>query len=176
MRRLNVCLAVGILPVMVACASSGPVTLSESVGPQPLNAQTETSAKGGVLKVYSLAGNYNAEGVNYHPHTDYVIQAGDGTARKLVRNAEQPHEEEPVALQLPAGSYVVEALADGYVRTRVPVVIASGRMTAVYLEAGDRPGMAKAATDSWVRTPEGLPVGWRAETSTAAVPPAVSPR
>jgi len=144
MNRLTVCLVISIVPLLVSCASARRVTVLEPVGPAPL--ATSVAAKGteGSLKVYSLRGIYNDEGVNYHPHTDYTIYSGDGERVKEVKNKIYPYSEEPASVNLPAGRYTVEALAKGYARVRVPVIVEAGRATSVDLESPKRPEIAKA--------------------------------
>lgn len=94
--------------------------------------------------MFSLRGVFNAEGVNYHPHTDYTLYSADGERLKEIKNKVYPYDEEPASVTLPAGKYTVEALAKGYARVRVPVIIEAGRLTSVDLESDKRPEIAEA--------------------------------
>src|SRR5438093_7903051 len=144
MNRLTVSLLAGIVPLLVSCASSRKVAVLDPVGPAPLATSTASAATDGTLKVFSLRGIFNDEGVNYHPHTDYAIYAGDGKRVKQVQNKIYAYDEEPASVSLPAGSYTVEALAKGYAHVQVPVIIEAGRLTSVDLESDKRPVIAKA--------------------------------
>ena len=153
-------LSILLSPLLVSCASTGgKLTELETVGPTPLRVTESPAAKEGLLKVYSLRGIYNAKGVLYHPHTAYTIYSSDNKRLKEVKNARSPHDEEPVSVSLPAGNYVVVALAEGYLRVRVPVVIEPGQLTTLHLEMGNRPPEEEAS--NWVLLPNGKAVGWR---------------
>jgi len=129
---------------LVSCASARKVAALEPVGPAPLATSVAAKRTERSLKVYSLRGIYNDEGVNYHPHTDYTIYSGDGERVKEVKNKIYPYSEEPASVSLAAGRYTVEALAKGYERVRVPVIVEAGRATSVDLESRKRPEIAKA--------------------------------
>lgn len=166
MKRFYGYIVIVAVQLLGACASSRQVTILDPIGPAPrINAATQDTA--GFLKVYSLAGIYNDQGVNYHPHTDYTIYARDGVRVKKVKNAAFPYDEEPTTVSLPAGTYTVEALAEGYAVVRLPVAIETGRLTTVYLEPSNRPAIARADIDAWVRSPTGKAVGWRATVATS---------
>jgi hypothetical protein len=105
MNKSNVILALGLVPMLVACASTGQVTVLEPVGPTPLRATAPKPESDGTLKVYSLRGIQTAEGVNYHPHTDYTL-VSSANQRKEIHNAGHQYGEEPVAVFLPAGAYL----------------------------------------------------------------------
>ena len=170
MNKSNALLALGLVPILVACASTGQVTVLEPVGPTPLRATAPKPESDGTLKVYSLRGIQTAEGVNYHPHTDYTLVSG-ANQRKGIHNAAHQYDEDPVAVFLPAGAYAVEALAQGYRHVRVPVVIEAGRLTAVYLESSKRPQVTQSDSQDWVRLPGGTTVGWRANLAAATTSP-----
>ena len=144
MSRLTVVFLVGVVPLLVSCASSRKVAVLEPVGPAPLAKSTASAATDGTLQVFSLRGVFNAEGVNYHPHTDYTIYTSNGQRLKEIKNKVYPYDEEPAPVSLPAGNYTVEALAKGYARVRVPVIVEAGRVTSVDLESNKRPEIAKA--------------------------------
>ena len=144
MKRFNVCLLLSVVPLLCSCASTRQVTTLDPVGPVQVAADPVKPATDGTLKVYSLRGIYNDEGVNYHPHSDYAIYSPDGKRVKEVRNKRYAYDEEPVAVKLPAGNYTVEALAKGYKRVKVPVIIESGQLTAVRLESVKTSAVAKA--------------------------------
>src|ERR1043166_6250391 len=143
MSRLTVSLVVSLVPLLVSCASARKVAVLEPVGPTPLATSVAGQETEGYLKVYSLRGIYSDEGVNYHPHTDYTIYSGDGKRLKEVKNRIYPYSEEPASVGLAAGNYTVEALANGYARVRVPVIVEAGRVTNVQLESIKRPQIAK---------------------------------
>jgi hypothetical protein len=159
MRSSTLYLCLGLSPLLASCASTSKLTELDTVGPAPLRMSGAAAPSEGSLKVYSLRGSYNAEGVYYHPHTAYTIYSSDNTRLKEVRNARFPHDEEPVAVGLPAGNYVVVALADGYLRVRVPVVIESGQLTTLHLDSSSRASADEGS--EWVRLPNGQAVGWR---------------
>lgn len=163
MKRIAFYLCIVVAPALVSCASTRPVATLEPVGPAPAGVRGTEPAEKGILKVYSLKGVYNDEGVHYHPHTAYTVYSSDQPRPKQVQNARAPYDEEPVSLKLPPGRYEIEALAEGYVRVRVPVIIEAGRLTTLHLEASQRPALAQREAADWVRLPSGGVVGHRAE-------------
>src|ERR1043166_6964723 len=100
MKHLYAYFAMGIAPLLFACASSRQMTVLEPVGPAPLRASTDDPSMVGTLKVYSLKGTYNDQGAIYYPHTDYTIFASNGTRVKQVKNALYPYDQEPVSVNL----------------------------------------------------------------------------
>lgn len=161
-------LCILISPLLVSCASTSRFTELETVGPAPLRASAAPAATDGLLKVYSLRGIYNDEGVLYHPHTAYTIYSSDNTRLKEVKNARYAHDEEPIAVNLPAGRYVVVALAENYLRVRVPVLIEAGQLTTLHLELSNRP--PDEDSSDWVRLPNGKAVGWRVNLVASGTP------
>src|SRR5262245_15059394 len=123
MRRSTFPVCILIAPLLVSCAATRQMAVLETVGPGPLQVNGTGPRTDGFLKVYSLRGLYNDEGIHYHPHTSYTVYSSDNRRLKEVKNALFPHDEEPVSVTLPVGTYAVEALAEGYKRVRVPVVI-----------------------------------------------------
>ncbi len=168
MRSSNFWLCLFLAPLLVSCAATRKVTVLEAVGPAPLRANGMDPVTEGALEVYSLKGIYNDQGVHYHPHTDYTIYSSGNQRLKEVKNALFPQDEQPVAVKLATGSYLVEALADGYERVRIPVVIEAGRLTTLYLESSKRPLIGKS-TD-WVRLSGGNVVGWRVNLAALRAP------
>lgn len=72
--------------------------------------------------------------VKYYPHTEYSLYSTAGRLVQNVRNHISSQDENAECLSLPPGSYVVFAESETEGRVRVPVRIATGRLTEVNLE------------------------------------------
>src|SRR5437763_9718838 len=98
MNRFNLYLITSIVPLLVSCAATRQATVLDRIGPGPVAADAAKAEREGTLRVYSLRGNYDAEGVNYHPHTAYTVYSSDGQRLKEVKNTIYPYDEEPMAV------------------------------------------------------------------------------
>jgi hypothetical protein len=164
MRKAYTLLAIGLMPLLVSCASSPPV-VTDPVGPAPLS-KDEATPKG-YLKVFSAAEDHNDGDVHYYPHTAYKIYDQDGKLYKRVANAIGIHDEDPSLVRLPVGTYTVEADAEWSGMVKVPVVIEPGRLTSVNLEYDWKRTKSPGNDSDWVRLPNGQIVGYRARTASA---------
>jgi hypothetical protein len=70
----------------------------------------------------------------YFPHLSYFLESENGWPLRCVANHGTRVDEIPQVVQLPAGRYTLVAEADGLGKVRVPVEIASGRLTRVVLQ------------------------------------------
>ena len=166
-RRFLAWLVVGMIPVLVSCATSrDPLTLGP-VGPE--TSKRVEAVPTGYLKVYSATEDHDDGDLHYFPHTSYTVYSEDGKIVKKVANAIGVHDEDPALSQLPAGTYTVLAESEDYGTVKVKVVIEPGKLTTVNLEYNKQPpsGPSKGNNDL-VRLPNGSIVGWRAEGSTQA--------
>jgi hypothetical protein len=159
--------ALGLLAASAAaligtgCAHTQTVVLRQ-VGPAPITQQKEenmASANQGSLVVYSAWQKTGTDDPEHDHHSSYDILKGDAVLRH-VRNYFNPMLEEPIEVPLPAGNYQVRARAQGYGYVSVPVVIAAGRTTKVYLDGSGREELAQAPVAEQVRLPDGRVVGW----------------
>jgi hypothetical protein len=169
---------------LAGCASAPNVAVIEPVGPAPSEA---TSAQGdGSLVVLSARApahvDINAEtwawnndfGKNEFmyqaAHSGYTVYDRNGQVVKRVSNARDPNDDTPSLVNLPQGSYRVEAEAincDGRpVSVILPVVVKAGQTTMVHLEGDWNPAGAKDA--EFARLPCGRIIGWRASAAEVA--------
>ncbi len=154
------------LVVFSGCAAHPPVALP-AIG--PTGAATLAPAEGeetvmtGILVVYSeeLPVSKHRSAPAF-PHTGYVIFHANGQILQKVDNHNATVENEPEEVPLKAGLYQVRARAANAGTVVVPVVIAPGRRTEVYLDAeGMPPDQARALQDP-VKLADGRVVGARA--------------
>lgn len=125
-----------LLLALTAGCSSAPTAdiVLAPVGPLP---EAATPADAGILVVYSayIPNEFGSNTPNYRRyHSAYQIFRPDGQLVRTVGNQSGPTSEEPTAVSLPPGQYRVEAMANGYGRVTVPVIVASGRPTIVHLD------------------------------------------
>lgn len=143
--RLIQCAALACLLGAAGCATNpAPVVTLNAVGPKPGRVQPPGPMQGW-LEVYTATTEYNNGGLMYYPHTAYSIQKEHGVFYKRVENRENPVDEKPQLVALPAGTYHVLARSDREGMVRVPVIIKEGRTTVVNLES-DRAGGAESRT------------------------------
>jgi hypothetical protein len=96
-----------------------------------------------------------------YPHTGYVIRRANGQLVAQVDNHTASAESQPEEVALPAGLYEVQARAAKVGTVVVPVIIAPGGRTEVYLDASGMPAaQARALTDP-VTLSDGRVVGAR---------------
>ena len=98
----------------------------------------------------------------WYQHTDYSIYDLRGTLLKRVDNTLGHYEQAPCRVPLTAGRYRVKAEAEDYLQVEVPVTIEPGRTTRVHLDNNWKLPVATPKSEV-VSTPNGNPVGWRAE-------------
>ncbi|HVM60961.1 MAG TPA: hypothetical protein VMV72_08845 [Verrucomicrobiae bacterium] len=166
MKRLLILWWLAGATLAMSCAlTTKPVVLG-TVGPDPSAPASATAT--GFLKVYSAVKCYPYDRQFYYGHTDYGVYDTKGTRVRSVRNAASYHDLAPALVSLPAGRYDVVAWADGYELVKVPVVIRTGQLTEVNLEADRKPDVTATTEDSVVRMDDGRIVGWSA---TGAVAP-----
>ena len=102
----------------------------------------------------------------FYPHTGYVILRANGQVLQKVDNHNASVENMPEEVTLKAGLYQVRARAANAGTVLVPVVIAPGRRTDVYLDAEGMPSQQAQGLHDPVRLGDGRVVGARAvETS-----------
>lgn len=150
--------------LFAGCASHKTLIVSSPVGPNP---QTQPSSGApGTLVVYSARDPKSdiLELPYLCPHSDYAIYSSSGSLVQKVHNSTDAVIERPANVPLPEGSYRVEARVKSGQKVIIPVVIQSGRVTAVHLEPGTSVQNDVALVQSNpVRLPTGEIVGWRAD-------------
>jgi len=169
----------------VGCASTPMGTRLDPVGPDPRQAVQGTAT--GFVQVYSAwqPAPLNTELEDYvaktqfspedgslkndflytEAHDPYCIYSLDNRLLKQVVNARGLNDSHPARVELPAGSYLVEADTleyDNFLHpVLIPVQIKPGLVTEVHLDGG---GSFAAAKHSEIVTfPNGAVVGWHAQ-------------
>lgn len=142
--------------VLVGCATTQPVVAA--VGPAGPAADRGSTGK---LVVYSATAVYTAEQSRYALHTSYILYDSRGRQLRKVENRAGLFAADPITLTLAVGRYRVKALAVCAGSVIVPVVVAAGRTTTVYLDDTPVPQALQASTNE-VKLPDGQVVGWRA--------------
>ncbi|HEX3839006.1 MAG TPA: hypothetical protein VHW25_18770 [Steroidobacteraceae bacterium] len=145
------------LTTLSGCALSAPVLVG-AVGPAGPVTSHEPQGK---LVVYSATTVYTTEQSRYALHTSYTLYDDKGVQLQTVKNRAGLFAAQPVTLTLAAGHYRVRALTSTSGPVVVPVVVAPGRTTTVYLDDTRIPTDLQASTDE-VKLPDGRVVGWRA--------------
>lgn len=160
MKNVYRILGAGLISVLVGCSSTKPVALAP-VGPGPDSGGSMAST--GDLQVFSRESG-RAEGLNptWHQHSDYYIYDRDGKLVKYVKNSTGYYARGPLPVSLTPGQYLVKAKARDYTWVEVPVIIERGRTTSVHLDDNWKFPATTSASEL-VSTPNGNPVGWRAE-------------
>lgn len=156
--------ALAIMLALSGCASwdSKPPLVLDSVGPRV--PERIIPKREGMLVVYSDWSVFNLGGdVDTRHHDDYKILRADGSLHQKVRNAQYVSFEDPKAVSLPSGDYIVDAFASRYGRVQIPVRIEPFRTTTVCLtgELDDRLKKLSVIADALVTLPDGRIVGWR---------------
>jgi hypothetical protein len=154
----NTILSVAIAVLVASCASAPPTIVHETVGPGLAAVNQEHN---GVLTVYSAtAWTTDGDGPSLLSHTNYQVDAADGTLFQQVSNGDQ----EPTRVILPKGTYTIVAQSDTSGEVSVPVAIEAGKITIVHLETEqdwkEASGGIRGA--DLVRLPNGQPIGFRA--------------
>ena len=153
------CLIMACSILVSGCAfDTQPVALAP-VGPHPM---PEDAGPGkGSLLVYSAWGALDNR--YYRSHSDYKIFATDGKLVRRVFNTICFDDYDPVEIQLPAGEYRILAMSQSAGRVLVPVRIAAGLTTSVYLDGYDYLRSSSIGSNHVVKLPDGQVVGWAAE-------------
>jgi len=159
MKWRNAVVGVTVMLAATGCSTTHHLAVTQPVGPDKLKV-----ARTGTLEVYTATEEY-ADGDNSYsyPHTDYLVYNGRGQKVECVHNHLGIMDETPALTELPPGSYMVVAEAEGYGRVRVPVVIEPNRKTVVHLERGWKAPENTQASDL-VHMLDGQAIGWRSET------------
>lgn len=146
-----------ILAGLLAGCASKPVAIAP-VGPEHVTHVAHVGA--GRLRVFT-ATETHAIGDNtyYYPHTAYHIYDTSGRSVKWVQNHIGSMDETPELVSLPEGRYTVVAQSESYGRVTVPIVIADGHTTVLYLDRSWKES-AENANQEIVRLPDGEPIGW----------------
>jgi hypothetical protein len=143
--------------VLVGCATH-PVTLA-AVGPNP-NGLTSGAATGQLEVLSQLQGESEGDNPPWYQHSDYFIYNERGNSEvERVDNSIGRYGEAPRIVNLPAGKYVVKALASNYRWVKVPVAVEPGRTTRVHLDSNWNAPGGTPITEI-VSIPGGYPVGW----------------
>lgn len=138
-----------------ACAHLPGETLAVAIGPAP------PPAPSGLLRVRTPTALTEDQDTLYYPHRDFRILSTGGEVLKRVRNADDPWDETPALVRLPAGSYWIESPTRHGGSATIPVVIEPGRTTEVYLDGSFRArGLPPGA---YATLPDGEIVGWAAQ-------------
>ncbi len=156
-------LAIGTL--LSGCASERDKLVLDSVGPRFPKISAENLQKGTlvVYSAYDVGANWDARDPRRPVYSDYKIFSLDGNLLRAVHNDSGTILQDAVPVELPAGKYRVVASANGYGRVTIPVVIESRQTTVLHLEGGGAwSNEAQFNQTNAVRLPDGLIVGWRA--------------
>lgn len=147
------------------CASERNTVALDAVGPAQLSKPVPPTADQGTLIVYSAANPYPDFGARdpyRQVYSNYEIYSTDERLLKKIHNNDNTMLQRPVGVGMPAGTYTVQARANGYGLVSVPVMIQAGQSTVVHLEGGANFGNRPASDTNMVRLPDGRIVGWRA--------------
>lgn len=148
--------AVGAMLTLPCCLPIRQPIVTEPVGPEPA---AKPTGPVGFLKVYSETDATGADDIMYASHSGYTIYASDGQVFRNVRGSAGA----PLLVNLPEGTYRVQARAAFYGTVVVPVVIKEGRTTSIYLEGDWKPDLEGFEQADLVRLPNGTMIGWRSK-------------
>jgi hypothetical protein len=149
---------------LAGCTTGKQGVALDTVGPSLFQPALSYSING-TLVVFS-AYDSNPSFINRNSrspvYSDYNILTKNGRPLERVHNNTGTLLQDPVAVELPSGKYQVIALANGYGRVTIPVVVEAGRTTMIHLEGGGFwPDESLFNETNAVRLPDGLVVGWR---------------
>ena len=159
---LSVMITVGAF--LAGCAGMRSDLVLDTAGPIP--GQTASANSGpGTLVVYSaykVNADFNAANPNRPEYSDYRILNADGKSFKWVHNAANDFLQGPVAVELPAGKYLVLARSNGYGVVTIPVIIVSKQDTILHLDGNDSwLNESEFNQTNTVLLPDGESVGWK---------------
>ncbi len=149
---------------VVASAGGAPPAI-DVVGPAHPERRLSLPPGSGTLRVYSDTYKIAAArggSVASFPHTGFVLLSQDGRVLNHVENNNGTGAESPVPVVLAPGRYAARARSTHYGELLIPVEIAAGKATLVYLTSAGMPATAAAGADALVRLPNGHVVGVRA--------------
>ncbi len=161
--RIPTFLASLTLVLLLASCAWQPIRLA-SVGPPPVAARQIGSQVGkGQLQVFTETEEYEyGKDVPYFPHSDYHIYTLDGKHLKRIWNSQNHEDEAPAVVDLPAGTYLINAQAEFCGEVLIPVVIKPHTLTPVILQPGWKP-RAGIDPSKLVKSPAGYYIGWKAD-------------
>jgi len=179
MRYVSPMIVSAAVVCLVGCASSAPLTVSDPVGPAPVERGKAPGSSS--LQVYSARvrapidpykeeflwnNDFGKNDFLYEAaHSDYTIYTQDGKLLKDVRNARDSNDNQPAVVPLPPGNYEFKAETRGLGVVTVPVVVEAGKLTMVNLQRGRNPVVESVDKAHAVLLDGYLIVGWQAETS-----------
>ena len=150
------------------CASQPRIAIDQPVGPSRPHFNSQKGE--GALVVYSAPEITDPAQAYFPTHSPYAIYALDGKLLEKVDNRTGSFDQEPVAVQLPAGEYRVRARARNLGQVQLPVVIEENRTTVVHLDGRMRWDPALRVGEKPVRLPDGQIVGESAQNTASTVP------
>ena len=156
-------IAAGVLLSGCVSGKNGPVL--DPVGPAMPRSSTPGSSDGTlvVYSAYDVHASFIHRDSRSPVYSDYKILTSDGRLLQRVHNDPETLLPDPVAVELPPGKYQVVALANGYARVTVPVMVETRRTTILHLEGGGFwPDPAAFNRTNAVRLPDGVIIGWKA--------------
>ncbi len=149
----------------ILCAAGGAIAAPpavEVVGPAQPERKIALPPGSGALRVYSATYKITAarggSAVEF-PHSGFVLLDRNGKILRHVENHDGTQRESPVPVALPAGRYAVRARCAVYGELVIPVEIAAGQSTLVYLTTAGLPAGVAAAGEKLVRLPNGHAIG-----------------
>lgn len=165
MRTLAKLFQIATLMVLGSAGAVASPPVLEAVGPVRAIDTSGLPAGTGMLQVhsdtYKVAAGRDGSAAT-HPHSGFLVLDANGDVRLHADNHGDDRHESPVGVALPAGRYLVKARSSDFGSVTVPVQIAAGQLTAVYLEAGGMPPGLQPAGRPLVKWPNGRVVGVRA--------------
>jgi hypothetical protein len=149
---------IAVLVLLSGCVASHPLVISEPIG--PAQAVLHKEHQTGELIVYSSWTRFDTLDSEHRKHSPYLVEQQGGTNIVRVNNRRGTFGEEPEAVPLAPGHYLVKARATNVGRVEVPVIIREGETTVVYLDGITAPSAIGQQDTNWVRQPNGRIVGW----------------
>jgi len=147
------------------CASGGNGIVLGTVGPQSLQSVADNSTNGTlvVYSAYEVGPDFNSRNEFGQSHSDYTISTSDGKPFRKIHNDTGTILQNPAAVQISPGRYLVSAQANGYGYVTIPIVIESQQTTVIHLEGGGAWSNESAFNQTnAVRLPDGGIIGWKA--------------
>jgi hypothetical protein len=149
------------LIVLSSCATHRKLVLNEPVGPS--HPAVKRRQGEGYLIVHSAREVVDLVHSDHPTHSSYTLYTDDDRALRRVRNLSGSFYQDPENVQLPVGTYKVEARAVNCGWVVLPVIVEVGKTTVVYLDGEASP--PDGETGDWIRLPNGQIIGSRARVS-----------
>jgi hypothetical protein len=127
------------LLVLFSAGCAADRSLSAKASPQPQSAVAAPDSMGTLLVFSSWDRLSNSSDSMWIRHTDYSILDTNGKTIRQIKNHNLGPDSRPVAVQLPAGKYVVRARKQGAGWVSVPVSLTNGNTSEIYLDDSSRP-------------------------------------